>query len=92
MTVPLYRRLLGQRFDELPVLVLERYLLDEVLLEVLGDAVDGAVERPIEDDVGRLTLEARVVLDRSVVGHEVVDPQPFAPRGPLAPRFPAGVR
>ena len=29
-----------QRFDEVAVLVLERHLLDEVLLEVLGDAVD----------------------------------------------------
>src|SRR5512145_2326083 len=41
-------------------------VVDEDLVAVLLNAVDRAVEGPVEDDAGRLALESRIVLLREL--------------------------
>ncbi len=51
---------LGVRMDRAPQIQLA--VEDDDVVAVLLNAVDRAVECPVEDDVGRLALEARIVL------------------------------
>src|SRR5688572_848152 len=41
-------------------------VVDQNRVAILRDAIDGAVEGPVEDDAGRLALEPRIVLLREL--------------------------